>query len=218
MQIAILGTGMVGRALGSRLAGLGHTVVMGSRQAGNPAGTAWAESAGPAASAGTFADAVAGADLVILATKGEHAQAVLGMVGADLLAGKVVADLTNPLDFSQGMPPSLFISNTDSLAERLQRAFPEARFVKTLNTLNADLMVDPGRLPEPTAVFLSGDDAAAKALVRGMLESFGWAQIVDLGGLSTARGTESWLPLWIRLWGALGTASFNLRIVREGDA
>ncbi|MEZ4465084.1 MAG: NAD(P)-binding domain-containing protein [bacterium] len=218
MRIAILGTGMVGRALASALVARGHEVAMGARKAGNPTAEAWAAGAGAAASAGSFADAVVGADVVFLAVKGEHAQGVLGMVGAELLAGKVVVDITNPLDFSKGMPPSLFVSNTDSLAEQLQRAHPEARFVKTLNTLNADLMVDPGRLPEPTAVFLSGDDAAAKATVRGLLEGFGWQQIIDLGGLATARGTEAWLPLWIRLWGALGTASFNLRIVREGEA
>jgi len=216
MQIAVLGTGTVGRTLGTALVAAGHTVVMGAREAGNSTAAAWAEAAGKGARTGTFADAAEGAHLIFLCARGEYAAAVLEAAGREHLKGKTVVDVTNPLDFSKGMPPTLFVSNTDSLAEQLQRAFPEAHIVKSLNTLTADLMLAPTRLPEPTAVFVSGNDAAAKAEVSALLASFGWAQIVDLGDITTARGTESWLALWIRLWGALGTPHFNLKLVKQG--
>ncbi|MCA9546305.1 MAG: NAD(P)-binding domain-containing protein [Myxococcales bacterium] len=214
--IAVLGTGMVGQAIAGKLVALGHPTVMGSRRADHPGGQTWAAAAGPKARLDTFAAATAAAEVVFLCVKGEHALAVLESIGAAALAGKVLVDLTNPLDFSKGMPPTLFVSNDDSLGEQIQRAFPTARVVKTLNTLNCDLMVNPGRLPEPTDVFLSGNDGSAKATVRGLLESFGWApdRITDLGDITTARGTEAWLPLWIRLWGAFKSADYNLRLVR----
>ncbi len=225
MNIAVLGTGMVGRAIAGRLAELGHQVVIGTRepgetlartghdQMGNPPLSAWADDH-PAVRLATFADAAAGAELVVNATSGAAALEVLAAAGAANLAGKVLIDVSNPLDFSQGMPPTLFVKDTDSLGERVQRAFPEARVVKTLNTLNANLMVHPEALPEPTTVFLSGDDVEAKAVVTDILRGFGHTDVIDLGGIDTARGPELWLPLWLRLMGALGTAAFNLRIVR----
>jgi predicted dinucleotide-binding enzyme len=118
------------------------------------------------------------------------------------------------LDFSNGFPPTLTVKDTDSLAEQVQRAFPEARVVKSLNTMNATLMTQPGLLPEPTSVFLSGDDPQAKATVAGLLGEFGWTDILDLGDITTARGPEMWLPLWLRVMGAVGGPMFNLRIVR----
>ena len=136
------------------------------------------------------------------------------LAGAANLAGKVVVDVSNPLDFSQGMPPTLSVKDTDSLGEQVQRAFPDARVVKTLNTLNAELMVDPGRLGRPHTVFVSGDDAAAKETVTGLLRELGHQDVVDLGGIETARGTEMYLPLWLRLMGALGTVDFNVHVVR----
>lgn len=211
---AVLGTGMVGHAIATRLAQLDLAVRMGSRTATNDKAAAWAAGAGPRAGHGTFAEVAAWADVVWNCTRGDASLAALEAAGAEHLAGKVLIDLSNPLDFSQGMPPTLFVSGRDSLAEQLQRAFPAARVVKTLNTMNAHLMVQPDRLPEPTAVFVSGDDAGAKATVVALLRAFGWADPVDLGDLTTARGTESWLPLWIRLWGALGTPDFNLKLVR----
>jgi len=122
--------------------------------------------------------------------------------------------VSNPLDFSNGFPPTLSVSNTDSLAELVQRSFPDVRVVKTLNTLNAALMTNPDQLPEPTTVFLSGDDAGAKAIVDGLLRDFGWTDILDLGDITTARGPEMWLPLWLSAMGALGNPMFNLRVVR----
>ena len=137
---------------------------------------------------------------------------LLGQAGD--LAGTVLLDISNPLDFSAGFPPTLAVKDTDSLAEQLQRAFPDTRVVKSLNTLTAELMVHPDRLPEPTTVFVSGDDADAKRLVTGLLTELGHRDVIDLGGIETARGTEMWLPLWLRLMGALGTAEFNLKVVR----
>jgi predicted dinucleotide-binding enzyme len=225
MNIAVLGTGMVGQALAGRLAELGHTVVVGTRDPqatlartepdgmGNPPYSAW-QAEHTQVGLATFAEAAAAAHLVVNATNGGAALEVLRLAGADNLAGKPLLDLSNPLDFSQGFPPSLFVKDTDSLAEQVQRAFPEARVVKALNTLNASLMVDPQSLGASSTVFVSGDDQQAKAAVVSLLESFGHDDVIDLGGLETARGAEMWLPLWLRLTNALGTAQFNLKIVR----
>lgn len=225
MKIAVLGTGMVGRAIAGRLDELGHTVTVGTRNPGQtlaridadamgtPPLAVWA-SAHPSVGLGGFADAAAGAELVVNASSGAATLDVLALAGAANLAGKVLVDISNPLDFSHGMPPTLLVKDTDSLGEQVQRTFPEARVVKTLNTLNADLMVHPGTLPEPTTVFVSGDDPDAKVVVTGLLRSFGHTDVIDLGGIETARGPEMWLPLWLRLMGPLGTATFNLRIVR----
>lgn len=214
---AVLGTGMVGRALAGKLAERGHPVIMGSRTADNPAGTAWAEHAGKNASCATFADAAAAADVIFLCVKGEHALTVAAAAaeGADATAldGKVLIDVTNPLDFSKGMPPSLYFRGEDSLGEQIQRAHPDARVVKSLNTVNASVMVDPGRIPGETALFVSGDDADAKATVEAILrDDFGWKHVIDLGDLSTARGTEAYLLLWLRLWQAHGTADLNIAV------
>ena len=225
MRIAVLGTGMVGLALAARFTELGHTVTVGTRDPqgtlervgsdamGNPAYAVWAGEHDQVALA-TYADAAAGAELVVNATSGAATVAVLDAAGEDNLAGKVVLDISNPLDFSAGMPPTLFVKDTDSLGEQVQRAHPRARVVKTLNTLNADLMVRPDALPEPTSVFVCGDDAAAKADTIALLAQMGHTDVIDLGDISAARGTEMFLPLWLRLMGALGTAAFNVKIVR----
>ncbi len=225
MKIAVLGTGMVGRALAGRLDGLGHDVVVGTRDPeatlartepdamGIPPYAVWAAEHGGVRLA-TFPAAAAGADLVVNATNGDATLQVLTAAGADHLAGKPLLDIANALDFSQGFPPSLSVSNTDSLGEQVQRAFPEAKVVKALNTLNASLMVEPKTLGESSTVFVSGDDAAAKATVVSLLESFGHDDVIDLGGIETARGTEMLLPIWVRLMSTLGTAEFNIKIVR----
>ena len=139
---------------------------------------------------------------------------MLTAAGADHLAGKPLLDISNPLDFSAGFPPTLFVKDTDSLAEQIQAAFPAARVVKSLNTLTAQLMVEPALLGEATTVFVSGEDAAAKATVTGLLTALGHQDVIDLGGIETARGAEMWLPLWLRTMGALGTATFNIKVVR----
>ena len=211
MQVSVLGTGSVGRALAPRLAELGHAVRLGTRDpAATRARDGWSDL--PGVPLVTFAEAAAGADLVVHAGSGAAALDLLGQAGD--LAGTVLLDISNPLDFSAGFPPTLAVKDTDSLAEQLQRAFPDARVVKSLNTLTAELMAHPDRLPEPTSVFVSGDDADAKQLVTGLLTALGHHDVIDLGGIETARGTEMWLPLWRRLMGALGTAEFNIKVVR----
>lgn len=214
MNIAVLGTGEVGRRLASRLAGLGHDVALGSRTADNPGAAAWAREHG--GRHGTFADAAAHGELVVNATSGLASLTVLTAAGAANLDGKVVVDVSNPLDFSQGPLPRIAVPEAGSVAEQLQQAFPRARVVKTLNTMNNTLMTDPTLVPGPHNVFVCGDDAAAKADVTALLESFGWTgrQILDLGGLSAARGLEPLVLLWVTISGALQTQTFNFAILR----
>jgi 8-hydroxy-5-deazaflavin:NADPH oxidoreductase len=226
MKIAVLGTGMVGQALAGRLAELGHEVSVGTRDVaattartapdtmGNPPFSAWAP-AHPTVRLLTFAEAAAGAELVVNATSGTVSIAALQAAGHENLAGKILLDIANPLDFSRGFPPTLFIKDTDCLGERIQAAFPELRVVKALNTLTAALMVNPRQLADAGhSVFVSGNDADAKKAVTGLLETFGHTDVIDLGDISTARGTEMVLPLWLRLMGALNTPFFNFKIVR----
>lgn len=217
MHVGVLGTGVVGRTLGTRLVGLGHRVTMGSRRAGNDAAVAWAAGAGELAGEGSFADAAGPADLLVNATAGAASIEALTAAGAPNLAGKVLVDVSNALDFSAGVPPTLAVCNTDSVGERIQRAFPDARVVKTLNTVNCDVMVDPTLLPAPHSMFLAGNDAGAKAAVRALLESFGWppGDLVDLGDIGGARGMEMYLPLWLRFWQATGTGHLNVKLVHE---
>jgi predicted dinucleotide-binding enzyme len=214
MRFGVLGTGMVGTTIATRLVELGHEVKLGSRSAGGDKAREWVSRTGASASEGSFADAAKFGEIVFNCTSGDGALEALGMAGEGNLAGKVLVDISNPLDFSKGMPPTLSIFNDDSLGERIQRTFPQSKVVKTLNTVNAKLMVDPSRLQGEHTMFVSGNDAGAKAKVKEILGQFGWKDLVDLGDISMARGTESYLPLWLRLYGALGTADFNIRIVR----
>jgi predicted dinucleotide-binding enzyme len=213
MKIGVLGTGAVGRRLATKLVELGHEVTMGSRSAGSEALLEWVEANG-GGRGGTFAEAASASELVFNCTSGEVSLEALAAAGAESLAGKVLVDVANPLDFSQGMPPTLTVCNDDSLGERIQAAFPEARVVKALNTMNNQVMTEPGRLPGAHNVFVCGEDEAAKATVGELLQEFGWApeQIVDLGGIAAARGTEMYLPLWLCLMGSLGTADFNIQV------
>lgn len=213
MKIAVLGTGEVGQRLATKLVSLGHEVAMGSRTADNAEAAKWAGEYGGAH--GTFADAAGSAELVVNATGGLVSLAALQAAGAANLNGKVLIDVSNALDFSEGFPPKVGLPDGRSVAEHLQEAFPEARVVKTLNTMTNPVMVEPGRVPGHHNVFLSGDDADAKAVVAELLASFGWAadRIIDLGELSSARATEQLMPLWLRLYGVLGTGDFNFAVV-----
>jgi predicted dinucleotide-binding enzyme len=227
MKIAILGTGPVGQTLADKLDGIGHAVTIGTRDIhatlsredkdvfGNPPYRVWA-AAHPKVVLATMADAASGADVVINALSGAGALDGLAAAGEANLAGKVVIDISNPLDFSKGMPPSLFVSNTDSLGEQIQRRFPAARVVKTLNTVNAYVMVDPQKVAGGDhTMFVSGNDVEARRQVTGWLrEWFGWRDVIELGDITTARGTEMLLPLWVRTWGALGTPMFAFRVAR----
>jgi predicted dinucleotide-binding enzyme len=215
MKFGVLGTGVVGQALASKLVALGHDVVMGSRQAGNEKAVAWAAAAGGTAGEGTFATAAAFGQLVVNATGGAVSLAALTAAGAENLAGKVLVDVANPPEFSAGMPPTLTVCNTDSLGEQIQREFPDALVVKALNTVNADVMVTPGIVGPSHTVFVAGDDAGAKAQVADVLVSFGWppGDVLDLGDITAARGPEMYLPLWLRLWRAAGTGDLNVKVV-----
>jgi 8-hydroxy-5-deazaflavin:NADPH oxidoreductase len=214
MKIGILGTGTVGQTVGGKLVELGHEVKMGARDAANAKAAEWTASAGPHASHGTFAEAAAFGEVAFNCTKGEVTLEVARLAGEENLAGKVLVDVANPLDFSRGFPPSLAVCNTDSLGEQLQRALPRTRVVKALNTMWCGIMVDPRRLPDKHVVFVCGDDAEAKATVRQLLAGFGWRdeEIVDLGDISGARGTEMLLPIWLRLYGQRGDGGFNFSL------
>jgi predicted dinucleotide-binding enzyme len=215
MKIAVFGTGTVGETIGDKLVALGHEVVMGSRTANNEKAKAWVAKVGARASTGTYATAAKGAEVVFNCTLGAGSVEALKSAGEGALDGKVLVDVANPLDFSKGGAPTLFVSNTDSLGELIQRTFPKTHVVKALNTMWCGLMVNPRMISESHLVYLCGNEATAKATVRGLLESFGWRpeEILDLGDLTAARATESVLPIWLRIYGATKTGAFNFRLV-----
>jgi predicted dinucleotide-binding enzyme len=215
MKIAVFGTGQVGNAIATKLVKLGHEVKMGSRTADNAKGAEWVKASGPKASSGTFAQAAAFGELAFNCTAGMGSLAALEAAGKENLAGKVLVDVSNPLDFSKGMPPTLSICNTDSIAEQIQRAFPETKVVKSLNTVNCNLMVDPSRLEGDHDMFLCGNDAGAKGQVAEILKGwFGWKNVLDLGDVSAARGLEMYLIFWVRVYGGIQSSHFNVHVVR----
>jgi predicted dinucleotide-binding enzyme len=215
MKIGILGTGIVGQTIGSKLVQLGHDVKMGARTANNEKAEKWAKDNGKHAAHGTFADAAVFGEILFNCTSGMASLDALKQAGEKNLDMKVLIDVANPLDFSKGMPPTLGVCNTDSLGEQIQRAYPHLRVVKTLNSMNTNVMVNPKLVPGEHDVFVSGNDAAAKKQVTEMLTDwFGWKSVIDLGDISTARGTEMLLPIWLRLWGALQTPNINFHIAR----
>ena len=223
----MLGTGTVGRTIAAKLAEIGHGPVIGSRDP--VAALAVTERARPdvetlgewhaqneAIPVATFSDAAAHGEALVNATNGAGSLSALELAGAANLAGKVLIDISNPLDFSKGFPPTLFVANDDSLGEQIQRSFLGLKVVKTLNTVTASVMVDPGSLTGGDhTLFLSGDDPGAKEQVTTWLRGwFGWRDVIDLGDITTARGVEMYLPLWVRLLGALGSPKLNVRVVR----
>jgi 8-hydroxy-5-deazaflavin:NADPH oxidoreductase len=213
MRIAVIGTGMVGRTLGEGLAKVGHDVVVGTR---DPARTRARDEWGATSlSLASYGQIGVGADLFINATSGDASLEALQAVGDEALAGKVLLDVSNALDRSSGFPPTLFVCNTDSLAEQLQRAFPRTNVVKAFNTMTAAVMVNPGAVGGgDTTVFVAGNDADARATVAAVAADLGWTDVMDLGDLTAARGLEMWLPLWLRLLMALGGPMFNIKVVR----
>lgn len=227
MKTAVFGTGIVGQVIASRLAGLGHSVIIGTRDTrstlarsakdayGNPPFSEWFNSNKTAIKLGTYEEAALTSEIIFNCTMGQGSIQALELAGAANLKGKIIIDISNPLDFSKGMPPTLSPGNTDSLGELIQRTFPEARVVKTLNTMNCFLMVNPAALPGDHNVFLSGNDESAKDTAREILRSFGWkdSNMIDLGDITTARGTEQLLPIWIRLYSVMKNAMFNFKVV-----
>lgn len=216
MRIGVFGTGVVGQTVGSKLVELGHEVMLGSRDAANDKALAWKDRAGERASNGTFAETAAFGDLLVNATNGGGSLAAIGSADGADLEGKVLVDVSNPLDFSYGFPPQLSTPQGDSLAEQIARAHESLRVVKALNTMNADVMVDPGRVAGDHVVFVASDDAGAKTEVAALLQEIGWPaeRVVDVGGLDAARGLEAYVLLWVRLMGAFGTSEFNIGIHR----
>jgi len=226
MKIGILGTGVVGQTITGKMAELGHEVMVGTRDVsktiartepgpyGLPAFSVWQEQ-NPGVKLGSFADTARHGEIVINASNGVGTLDALTQAGASNLSGKILIDISNPLDFSQGMPPTLSVCNNDSLGEQIQRAFPEVKVVKTLNTVTASLMVNPRQLAGGEhVIFVSGNDAPAKAQVVSWLTSwFDWRHVIDLGDITSARGAEMYLPIWLRLWSALGTGIFNIQVV-----
>ncbi len=224
MKITILGTGMVGMTIAEKLSVLGHQITMGTRNPEKtitrPTSAAWNKmpfgdwlNSQNRVELATFQTSAKNADLVLNATSGGATLQVIEMVGEDL-NGKVLIDIANPLDFSNGMPPTLSVCNTDSLGEQIQARFPEVKVVKSLNTMNTYIMMHPETIPGDHTVFVSGNDVQAKKAVSNLLQEIGWTEhnIIDLGDISTSRGTEMLLPVWLRLWGALGHANFNFQI------
>jgi 8-hydroxy-5-deazaflavin:NADPH oxidoreductase len=202
MRIGVLGAGTVGQTLAAKLRELGHDVSVGTR---NPRdGTV------------SYAEAAEPAELLFNATHGSASLEALDAAGTENVAGKVLVDVSNALDFGEGRPPVVGLSVDDSIAEQLQRAHPDAKVVKSLNTVNADVMVDPAKVPGEHVLFVCCNDDAAKAQVVELLASFGWPaeRIIDLGDISAARGMEMYLSLWLRLMGTLGGPNFNIALAR----
>ena len=213
MQIGVLGSGVTGQTIGSKLVQLGHEVMLGSRDEANPSSVAWANDAGQHALYGTFMNAAAFGEIIFNCTLGSASLDALSQASAENLNGKILIDTSNPLDRSTDLW-SLTVCNTDSLGEQIQRTFPEAKVVKTLNTVNANVMVEPAKLLERTHVFLSGDDIEAKAtVVRILRDWFGWKEIIDLGGIETARSVEMYVLLWHSLRNAISSQRFNIKVV-----
>ena len=224
MKIGIIGSGAVGQTIGAKLVERGEDLMLGTR---SPASVSdkrgrgksldeWQQATGNKARLGTIAETAAHGEIVINATSGAASLEALRLAGEQNLAGKILIDISNPLDFSKGMPPVLTVCNTDSVGEQIQRAYPTAKVVKTLNTTNAQVMVDPAKVAGGDHdLFVSGNDAAAKARVTELLRHwFGWRGVIDLGDITTARGAEMLLPIWLRLMGALGTPLFNFKVAR----
>jgi 8-hydroxy-5-deazaflavin:NADPH oxidoreductase len=212
MKIAILGTGMVGNTLATKLVQLGHQVTMGSRSADSDAGRQWLKSVGGKGQLAPFSDAAAFGEVIFDCTNGANSLAALRQAGTANLKGKILIHVSNPLDFSKSMP-TLTVCNTDSLGEQVQREFPETRVVKALNTVNCEVMVNPSLVPGDHSLFICGNDENARRKVAGWIsEWFGWknSNIVDLGDITASRGMEMWMPIWLRLFGKLGHPHFNM--------
>jgi predicted dinucleotide-binding enzyme len=209
MQIAILGTSAVGPALAKAFTAAGHDVTIGTR---DPVQTRAREQwAGVDLPLAAYRDL--DADVFINATSGSGSLAALDAVG-DAVNGKVVIDTSNPLDHSQGFPPSLFVSNTDSLAEQLQRALPKVRLVKMFNTMANEVMVNPRGLTEDSTIFVAGNDPDSRQTAAALAADLGWADVFDLGDLTAARGLEMFITLWVRMYVQLGRPNFNIKVIR----
>jgi 8-hydroxy-5-deazaflavin:NADPH oxidoreductase len=227
MKIAILGTGMVGQGLALALQAKSHEVMIGTRDVaaslantqpsayGMPSFGVWHKDH-KGIRVATFAEAAQFGDLLINASNGGAALQVLSLAKLDTVGNKVLIDVSNDLDASKGMPPMSRSSDVAGagLGERIQAAYPSLRVVKTLNTMNVQIMVNPASVPGDSTVFMSGNDVQAKKIVEEILQSFGWKDILDLGDISSSRSVEMLLPVWLRAMGVIGHATFNFKIAR----
>ena len=230
MKIAVIGTGIVGRTLALKLKELNHEIMIGTRNVsdkladktsdyqGNPPFGDWLK-ANSTIKLGTFDEAAKFGEMIINATNGRSSISALTLAGKKNIDGKVLIDISNPLDFSNGMPPGLLpgLNNSNSLGEEIQKTFSEVMVVKTLNTMWCGLMVNPGLIGNGDHInFISGNSTEAKAAVKKLLIQFGWkdANIFDLGDITAARATESMLPIWLRVMNSLKSGTFNFKIVR----
>lgn len=214
MKIGILGTGDVGQALGIGFANLGHEVKMGSRDPNQEKVKAWVNKAGSKASAGTFAEAAAYGELAVLCTIWTGAENAIRLAGPDHLAGKVVIDTTNPLDFSAGIPPKLSVGHTDSAGEHIQRWLPNSRVVKAFNIVGSAHMFKPEFPGGPPDMFICGDDDQAKVTVTDLLQAFGWS-VIDIGGIECARYLEPLAMVWIRHFFRVNSVNHAFKLLRK---
>ena len=220
MNIEVLGTGVVGETIATALTEKGHNVRMGSRSTNNEKAAAWVKKSNDHATQGDFNDAAAFGDIVFLCLNGAHALEAVRSIDADSINGKIVVDVTNPLDFSKGMPPRLLegLSNSTSLGEEIQKHLPGAKVVKTFNTMNCYVMVNPKLVNDGDhTLFVCGNDADAKNKVKHFLvDAFGWKpdNLLDLGGIEMSRGTEAYVPFWVMMMQATGSPMFNIKVVK----
>ena len=215
MKISVLGTGMVGQTIASKLAIMGHEVMIGSRDRNNPKAKEWIKKISKL-SLGTFNDSAQFGELIFNCTLGSATLSALELAGEKSLGSKILIDTSNPLEFSKTNEASLFICNTDSLSEQIQRAYPKVKVIKCLNTLTAQLMVNPDLIPGKHNLFIAGNDEESKLNVRFLLhENFGWNDdcFIDLGDLSGARSAEMLVLLWIRLWNHFQNPVFNFSLL-----
>ena len=214
----------MGRAHAAKLVELGYDVMLGTQDVARTHAQKKIDTTGilsfsewykdnASVKLGTFVEAAAHGEIVYDALRGDIALGVFKKLESSL-SGKIIVDIANPLDFSKGMPPPLFVCNTDSLGEQIQVALPRVHVVKTFNTMNSDIQVNPHKLREGDHhIFVSGNDEDAKKSVISLLSAYGWKNIIDLGDIKTARGTEMLLPIWLELYGILKTGLFNFKII-----
>jgi 8-hydroxy-5-deazaflavin:NADPH oxidoreductase len=214
MRVGVLGSGVVGQTLGRGFVELGHEVKLGSRTPEKGELAEWAKGRGRNASIGTFADTARHGELLVLCCLGEAANEVIDLAGPSHFDGKVVIDATNPLDFSRGMPPTIFVGLSDSLGERIQKKLPQSRVVKCFNIVPNSLMIRPELGGTTPTMMIAGNDDGAKSQVTEILREFGWTETVDIGGIDGARWLEALVPLWVRAAAKVGNFHCAFKLLK----
>jgi 8-hydroxy-5-deazaflavin:NADPH oxidoreductase len=215
MKVGVIGSGDVGRRLGQGFAAKGHDVKLGTRDPTKKEVQAWLKETAGKVSVGSFAEAAAHGEVVLLCTLGSAAESAIGLAGEKNFAGKVLIDVTNPLDFSKGMPPGLFVGTTDSLGERVQRKLPQAKVVKCFNIVSNSTMINPRLKDGLPTMIIAGNDAGAKKTVAEILAGFGWEAPVDIGNIDGARWLEALTALWVRVAINVGSWTPGFRVLKQ---